>query len=250
MGQGSSSSNSTSITNKTSVEAMVENIMACRTNTVVAQKFVLSGSYNTINNFKMVQYLKLSADCSQDTKSVADLQQSVANAVQQSAAAQSVSLIGVLGASSSEVNTNILSEIRSKITQRTVLDIINSTNAEQVVVISGNNNIVTNFEMSQTAEILAKNCQNVINQLSSVQAVDNAAKSSSTATQTNFISDILSSIFKGLTSLSLVWMIVIIVGIIVLAIVVIKGGPIMAFFGKGDAAKKGGGIFDAALGTA
>lgn len=230
---------------------MVENIMQCKTNTAVSQKFVLSGSFNTINNFKMVQYLKLSADCTQDTKSIADLQQSVANAIKQSADAQSVSLIGVLGASSSEVNTNILNEIKSKITQKTVLDIITNTNAEQVAVISGNNNIVTNFDMSQTAEVLAKNCQNVVNQLSSVQAVDNSAESASKSTQTNFISDILTSIFKGLTGIGLIWMVIIVVGIIVLGIVVVKGGPIMAFFtGNKGAPKKGGTIFDAALGTA
>jgi mannose/fructose/N-acetylgalactosamine-specific phosphotransferase system component IID len=229
---GSSSSNTTSIATKASVEALAQNIMNCKGNTLVVQRFIVSGSYNVINNFKQVQNLKLSSSCTQDAKSMADLQQSVAAAIQQAASSQSVSVLGALGKSSSEVNLTIENEVRQKITQQTIQDIVNNTNAIQESIISGDHNIVSNFEQSQTMELLMNNCQSAISQLTSVQTVDTAAKQSSTATQTNFVSDIVSSIFSGLQGLGILWVIIIVVAMAVGGYIIVKGGPLAAFFGK------------------
>lgn len=233
MGSGGSKSyTTTNIKTKLAVEALAENIMNCRSNTLVSQKFVLSGDYNVIKNSKQVQNFKLSTECSQDVKNIADLQQSVANAIKQAAESQSVSVLGALGESRAEVNLNIENEVKQKITQKTVLDIVNETNAQQEMIISGNHNIVDNFEQSQTLDLLFKNCQKVMNEFKSIQAIENSADQNSKATQSNFISDIVDSIFGGLASIGLIWMVVIVVAIAVAGYVITKGGPLAALLGS------------------
>jgi type IV secretory pathway VirB2 component (pilin) len=246
MGQGASAETTTTIISKNAVEAMVSNIMSCRSNSFTSQRFVLSGSYNTVTGYRMVQAMKLSTECAQDAKSVADIQQSVSSALKQAAESQNVSVLGALGSSKAEVNNRIENEVSAKITQQTVLDIVNTTNQEQTAIISGNNNIIDNFSMEQTSEVLANNCQKVLNQLSAVQAIANAAEGNTKATQTNPISDILNSIFSGLTGLGILWVIIIVVAIIVGGVILIKGGPISAILGK---EKTGGMIFNTDLGT-
>jgi hypothetical protein len=231
-GGGSKSITTTSIATKAAVEAMAQNIMNCRSNASVIQSFVVSGNYNVVQNVKQVQNFKLSSSCSQDTKNISELQQSVSNAIKQAAEAQSVSVLGALGSSRAEVNTYIDNEVSQKITQQTIQNIINTTNAQQEMIISGNNNIINNFEQSQTLELLYENCQNVLNELKSVQAVDNNVTGNSKATQTNFISDIVSSIFDGIQGLGILWVIVIVAALGVFGWVMINGGPLKAIFGK------------------
>ncbi len=214
MGQGSSSSSSTNIATKAAIDVVVNNIMNCRGNTTGIQSIEVPGNYNSINNVKQVQMITLSGSCSQDAQNMQDLQQSVSAALQNAAASQSVSLLGVLGTSKSDIDQKISNEVSQKLTSNTILNIVNDTNAQQKLFVSGSNNVITNVTQEQTLNILQNNVQNAMNQLSSVQAIETAAKSTSTATQSNFISDIIDSIFSGFTGMSLIWALVVIAGII------------------------------------
>lgn len=231
-GGGSKAITTTNVKTKSVVEALAQSIMNCQGNTMVSQRFVISGNYNVVQNTKQVQHFKLSNSCAQSSKNMADIQQSVAAAIKQAASSQSVSVLGALGESRSEVNTNIENEVNQKITQQTVLNIVNNTNAQQELIISGDHNIVNNFEQSQTMDLLYKNCQDVLNDLKSVQSIENKSDQTSTATQSNFISDIVDSIFSGLTSIGIIWMIVVVVAMIVVGYIIINGGPLAALFGS------------------
>lgn len=223
---GSSSSTTTNIATKAAVDVVVKNIMNCTSNTTATQEIAITGNYNNTNGITQVQYMSLSGNCSQSAQNMQDLQQSVAAALQSAASSQSVSLLGVLGKSSSDINQSISNEVSQKLTSQTIQNIVNNTNAQQKLFITGNNNIVSNVSQTQTANILQNNVQNALNQMTSVQAIENAAKSTATSTQTNFVSDIISSIFSGLTSLSFLYILVVIAAIIFLGPKLLEGGPL------------------------
>jgi hypothetical protein len=203
---GAKSTTTTNVATKSVVEAVARNIMNCSSNALQVQRFVISGDFNVVKNTKMVQNLKLSSDCSQDAKNIADLQQAVSNAIKQSAEAQNVALLGVLGSSKSEVNLNIDNEVKQVITQENIQNIVNQSNAQQEFIISGNNNIVDNFSMDQTSEIVYNNAQKVVNQLKSVQQIETQADQEAKATMKGPLSEVLDSLFGGASSL--IWVII------------------------------------------
>lgn len=190
---GSKSSVKTDVITSNVVNALAENITNCRSNTEVTQSFIISGDYNVVKGAKQVQYVKLSAQCAQDVKNLADIQQSVANAIKSAANSQSVALIGALGKSESDIDTFIKNDVEQNITQRTIADIVNDSNATQEFIISGNNNIVKKFSQQQTFDIVYKNSQNAVSQLRSVQIIKNAASSDASATQEDPISNAITA---------------------------------------------------------
>jgi hypothetical protein len=236
-GGGAESNVNTNITSKNAVEVMAKNIMNCKSNTIVTQKFTLSGNYNVINGYKMIQNMKLSTSCSQDVKSLQDIKQSVTASLQAAATAQGEALAGAFGnATISQINSSIANEVSQKITAETVLDIINTTNAQQEAVISGDHNIITNFEMSQTLDLLQENCQKALSDLKSVQTIDSNAKGNSDAKQANPFAEIINGIFGGLSSLLSMWVIIFIVACIfgLGAMYYIGPSNIIAFFSPAD----------------
>lgn len=211
MGGGTSTEQTTSVVSRQIAESFVKNIMNCTSAALVNQSFKIEGDGNIVSGAKMVQNFKLSSSCTQNAQNIANIQQSLSNTINQTAETQGVALLGALGNVSSDQRTIIENEVRSKVTQETIQNIISTTNAQQEFVIKGDNNIVKDFSMEQTMELLIENAQQVINKMDSVQQIDNAVKQSGKTTQTNPISDILNSLFDGLTQLASVWVILLIV---------------------------------------
>jgi hypothetical protein len=234
MGGGSSSQTSLSIAQKSVVNAMTQSIMNCSGSGMMSQTVSVPGSFNVVN-VKQVQIFSLSSSCANSAANVADIQTTVSNAIEQASSSQSVSVLGALGSSSSNSNTSISTEVSANITNQTISNIINTVTATQNALVSGNNNIVT-VDQEQTMTIVSQSCLTALNNLSSFTALANDAKQTSTATQTNFISDIVSSIFDGLASLGALWVIIIVCGLGIGAWVLINGGPVAAFFGKNNSA--------------
>lgn len=234
---GSKSTTTTNVKTKAVVDVLVNNIMNCSGNQMMTQSFKIIGNYNVVGangGIKQVQSLKLSTDCTNNAENVSNLQQAVKDAVQQAAQSNSVSFLGVLGKSESEVNYNLQNEIVQKINNSTITNMINTINATQEVLIQGNNNIVDRLEQSQTMSLVQSAAQKVVNQLASVQAIENSSNQTATAVQSNFVSDIVSSIFDGLTSMGIIWAVIFIVAMVVGGYVVINGGPIAGMLGLAD----------------
>ena len=220
-GGGSKSKNKSNIHTSLVIDAVAKNIMNCKSNMKVLQSFRVTGDYNVIQGVKQVQNVKLSAKCAQDAQNIANLQQSVANAVKQAAESQSVSVLGALGGSDSEVDSTIRNDVKQSITQENITNVINNSNAQQEMVISGNHNIIKDFSQTQTYSIVWDNAQKLVNTMKSVQAIENTSDQSAKATQTNFISDIVDSVFSGLQGFG--WMGVAIIAVI--AYVLVSWGP-------------------------
>lgn len=229
MGGGSSTQNTSNVRTRLAVEAVARNIMNCQSNTTVVQRFVISGSYNVVQGVRQVQNIKLSTRCAQDAQNIADLQQSVSSALKQAAESQSVSVLGALGSSSSEINSTIDNEVSQTVTQENIQNIINNSNAQQDAYITGNHNIVKDFSQEQTFGIVYDNSQKLLNSMKSVQVIENATATQATATQTNFVSDILDSVFSGLQGMGWIWVVILAIG----AYVAVQFGP-AAFLGEDE----------------
>lgn len=183
MGNQSSSSSKLKIDVSSAINLITSNIMNCSSNSIQIQELIVSGNNNIIDG-RQVQALTLSAECSQNAQNMADLQQQIAQEISNTAKAQGASILSILGNSSSEVDTNIINDVRQNITQKTITNIVNQANTEQRAIISGDNNIVK-FDQNQTANLVYKSAQNVINSLKSVQAINNAVAASTESKSSN-----------------------------------------------------------------
>jgi hypothetical protein len=232
-GGGSSSKATQTVETKSAVDVMTRNIMNCSSNTFGVQEFIVSGSYNKISNVKQVQALTLSATCSQENKDITNLQAAVANELTTAASAHSQALLGVLGGSKTQIDQNIKNEVSQKISKETVANIVNTVNATQRAIISGDNNIIDNFSQEQTMSLVFDACQKALSQLTAVQAIENAAKGKAEATQANPIADTISATFSGMQGMMIIFAIVAVAAIIFLGKDLIKGGPLAELM-KGD----------------
>jgi hypothetical protein len=227
-GGGSKSTSSVRSVNKSVLEAMATSIMSCKGSGMLTQSFVVSGDFNVVKNSKQVQNFKLSASCSQDDQNVQNIQNSIISAIQNEAKSQSVSILGALGSSRAEQNTFIENEVKAKIGRETINEIVQNTNATQEIVISGNNNIVDKFEQSQTMEIVMENSQKALSNLTSVTAISSKADAKADAKQSNFIADIIDSIFGGMTIIIIIAALFGCVGLYIL----MKNGGLGMLFNK------------------
>ena len=233
---GSTSRTSTDIYTQNVVEALSKSIQNCQSNTVINQQVIIKGNYNVVKKIRLVQGMKLSAQCAMDDKNIAAAQQAVENAIKQQSEAQNVALLGGLSKSSSETDLKIHNEVRAKISRETVQNIINNFNATQEFYLDGNSNIVEDVSMEQSMEALFDGCLQAVSQISAVQDIKTKADQTSKATQTNPISEIIGSIGKILTSIGGIYAVVLIVVICVgggVAIVVIKNGGLDTLLGFG-----------------
>ena len=71
--------------------------------------------------------------------------------------------------------------------------------------------------------ILQENCQKVINKMSTIQKLDNNVEATAKAKSTNFVADIVDSIFGGLTGFAMLYVIVFIVIICVVGYILSSG---------------------------
>jgi hypothetical protein len=221
---GSESKTRTNLVTKQIVDIMVQNIMNCSSNTIVNQTFDVTGNYNVVNGFKQVQHMKLSTTCSQDSKSSTDLQQQVADKIKQLSEAEGSGITSAIGGSKAKTDLFIDNEVSIKINPQTVLNIIQNANLQQEARIKGDHNVIQNFSQESTQDIVYSNCQNVLNTLQSVQAIKNDVDQSAHAKTTNPVSDMLDSVFNGMTKLASVWLFIII-GIV--AVIVMGGGSLL-----------------------
>jgi hypothetical protein len=194
MGGGSSTTSDITSINTSVTNAMAQAIMNCSGNTMVEQKFTVSGSYNKINNFKMVQAMSLSATCANNADNLASVQSAVSAAVTAAASSQSVAGLGSLTKSDAEVKVRIQNDVTQNITSQTLTNVINSVNAVQTATISGDNNIISNFEEEQTLVIVQNACQAVVSKMDTVQDLAASAEAKADAKQTDPIDSFMKNI--------------------------------------------------------
>jgi hypothetical protein len=218
MGGGSSSSVTNVIDTSVAVKTLTNAIMSCRGNSNITQMLNISGDNNTISGVRQLNAFKLSSTCNQEIKDNKQIQQDIANQLTAAAEAKGSGILSALGGSKSDVNTKIFSDISTMLESNTVNNIVNNVNQLQGINISGNNNIVKDFTQQMTSELVFSSVQTAINNLDAVQRLNTASNSQSTAVTTNPISDVIDSVFNGLSGLLKYWVILVIVVVLILAI--------------------------------
>lgn len=218
-GGGSKSSVTNLIDTSVAVQTLTNAIMNCKGNTNVSQILNISGSGNVLTGIKQLNAFKLSSTCDQQIKDNKDLQQQLTNDIVASAEAKGSGITSALGASNAQIFNRVHSDISTMLESNTVNNIVNNVNQLQGIDISGNNNIIKDFTQQMTSELVYSSVQSAINNLSSIQTLETATKSSATAITTNPISDLIDSIFNGLQGLLKYWIILVIVVLLILSIV-------------------------------
>lgn len=197
------------------VDMLTSSTMNCQSTTLQAQRFVISGNFNTVTNSKMVQAIKLSTDCFNKAEALADIKNKLISAIDQQTQAQNVAVLGAANVSNTRSRVSIANEVQQKITSTSLTNMISSAQNEQTFIISGNNNIVDKFSMEQTMDLLNKAAGQLLSTLDSVQDIETKAKMETSSIVSNPISEILDSIFGGLQGFAFIW--------VILAIAIIAG---------------------------
>jgi hypothetical protein len=214
MGQKQSKSTFSQRT-KSVIDMLTTSTMNCQSTTLLSQKFVISGNFNTVSNTKMVQAVKLSTDCFNKAEALADIQNKLITAIDQTTKQQDVALLGAANFSKTQSKVDISNEVKQKITSASLTNMINSAQLDQAFIISGDNNIVDKFSMEQTIDIVSKAAGQLLSTLSSIQDIETKAKMETTSTITNPITELIDSIFGGIQGFAFIW--------VILAIAIIAG---------------------------
>lgn len=233
MGTGSSSLSKSDIATKNIVEVMSKAIQNCQGNTVISQRVAIIGNNNVVNGVRMVQGLKLSSACILEEKNLSDMQQVVANAIKQASDAQGDAVFGGLSKSSSRTITEIENETRAVVNRETVQNIINNYNAAQDFYLNGNSNIVKNVYMEQSMDIIYQQCLATLSQMKSFQEATTDLTQTSKSTQSNFLTDIINSIFGFFSGVAGVFVFIFMM-IAIIVVVAIKSGLLNGLFGIGE----------------
>ncbi len=222
---GSKASNRVDVLNQTMTAVLTRSIMRCTTQSVITQRINISGSGNVINGVTMRSAFKLSSSCSQDSSSIQKIRDEVETAIKQKAESESIALIGALGNSKAESEANLRNLIGKNITAETINEIVQRTNTEQGLDISGSNNIVKNITQEILVDLMFQNAQDVLSSSDLSTALKNAADQDALAKQTNplqFVADMFKTWVDGMVSLFggplylIAFIIAIVVGIFIL----------------------------------
>lgn len=218
---------------RSAAELITKNIMECSGSQTVAQSVTVSGNYNVVK-VKQVMFMKLSAECTQDVQNIADMQTKITDDLMAQVKTQSQALIGALGRSDSDVRTKIEQDVKNTVTAENIQRIVNNVNMSQETTVSGDNNIVE-VTQEQAAELVTSASQELLNSMTTVQELSKSLKTTAETTQSNFISEIIDSVFDGMGEIALIIACVVIAGIIFLGRELIKGGFVTELLkGKGS----------------
>ena len=201
MGGGSSSKSKTDIFSELVNKAFVKTLQSCQTSVNQVQEIVIHGSNNTVSNVQMKQQFSGMMKCVQDNQFIADFQAKLANDIKSAAASQSVSVLGALGNSNSEIDTRLRQSVQNIVDTTNMTKLVTTMASTQRIQIgsegavnSSDNNVVENITLEQFNEMLSSNSQKIINQISAVNDLKAQIDQESKATQTNFIKGILDGV--------------------------------------------------------
>lgn len=114
----------------------------------------ISGSGNVIDGVSMKQAFFIKTSCFQNVNKVLDIQNKIAEEIQQRAAAQGEVIVSALGREKGYVKSVIKNKIANSINQQTITNCASSINNKQMIDVSGNNNIIKNVTMEQHSQMI------------------------------------------------------------------------------------------------
>lgn len=182
MGQTQTSiENTVSQISETSANAMFRMQMKVGQNVKLKQEIAIKGDYNVVKGVKMRQATMLNADVFQETKTLAELQSSVENAIKQSAAASTAGLTIGGTATGIKTATNLHNLVKTSITADTMQKIAQDVNSAQGISITGSHNLVADINMEQLQDLYVKTAQQALAQTALVAETKNKMEQESSS---------------------------------------------------------------------
>jgi len=220
---GSSSKSKTDIFMETVNSSFVQSIQSCSMNSDVEQIISIKGDGNVLSNVEMNQVYTSLLTCMQDVNMVAKMQTDMENAIKSAAESQSVALLGVLGSSSSDVDTKIHNSVKNAVNVSTLTQLVNNIKAAQTIYVQGSGNTLLNINMKQVNSNIASSSQQVVANIDVLNTLKNTITQSSTAKQQDPIANLLNGL-ANLVSGPIMWFAVILIGGLVVLVIFLNTG--------------------------
>ena len=220
-GGGSKATSKTDIITESISNIISRNIMNCSSSAMRTQSVVITGNRNIVKGIKMINYNKLTEDCSINQSLLDTLKSKVASELEDKLKAESEGALSALGQSASEKIASIKNSVQRNITQEQVSNIIRKTNDEQVLRINGDDNIVSDISMEMTAEIMSKSSQALASSIASDLGLDSKSSTDASASNTP-----LKNLFDGISNVisSVGWVMFVYIFIFIAVIYVVITG--------------------------
>jgi hypothetical protein len=192
-------------------------------NSDVEQIISIKGDGNVLSNVEMNQVYTSLLTCMQDVNMVAKMQTDMENAIKSAAESQSVALLGVLGSSSSDVDTKIHNSVKNAVNVSTLTQLVNNIKAAQTIYVQGSGNTLLNINMKQVNSNIASSSQQVVANIDVLNTLKNTITQSSTAKQQDPIANLLNGL-ANLVSGPIMWFAVILIGGLVVLVIFLNTG--------------------------
>lgn len=154
---GQSSKAKTKIVTETIVNVLTTDLLNCSQMISQQQSMDISGSGNVFDGVSMKQAFYIDVKCSQSINRTIDIQNIIAEKIQQNAEAQGEVIVSAMGRERAEVVANIKNSISNTINSQSIMQCATMINNSQTINVSGNNNILRNVSMEQHGQMV-KNC--------------------------------------------------------------------------------------------
>lgn len=215
--RGSKSTVKQTAINKMLTDVMVNNMQNASSIMEVNQNVdIVNEGSGTIEDVKITQATVFDSKIFQSSENVIKLQNELKSAIDGQASASGSGVFSALGGSDANLIQELRNEVTQKINTQTMQDMSTNINQNQNVrLLNKKDGTIRGIDVSQTQEVFRQAAQDTIAKFDSVTKMDNLASGQADAVTTNPISEIIDSVFSGLTG---IWILVLI-GIIVCVVV-------------------------------
>jgi hypothetical protein len=231
MGGSSSKSKSTVIAEALN-EVMVSSIQRCSNETEVFQELSVKGDGNILSDIQMNQVYSAITSCVNKTDWVTDLQTQLEAKLKQSADAQGVALLGVLGKTSSDVDNEIRNSIKNAVNVQTLSEMVNKMKQKQSITVEGNRNVLTRISLKQMNNNISTSTQELVGSIKALNDISSDVDQKAKSVQQDPIANLLSGL-ANLMSGPMMWVAIILLGGLIAVMVFLNTGAGQAIMDKG-----------------
>ena len=178
--------------NTTCTSLISSALQQCSSLIAMTQTVAVNGNGNTQSGNVLTQQVQFTQNCPQLVENIANLQSSMAAAIQQATTA--TGQIVQLSSTSSDTETEIRNQVNNAVNVSSMNQLMSTLNQAQIIVANGNSNVQNSNTLSQTATVIASASQTMLNKITALNDFDTNASQSSSATTQNpfqFLADIL-----------------------------------------------------------
>jgi hypothetical protein len=184
-------------------------------------KVVIDGNGNVVGNVTQTMAVVIDSTCAAQVTQDASFQNKISDSVAQALKDQEVALTEWMDNSKDDSETHVHENITTSVTSATVQKCLNSINDENIVIVTGERNVVGHIIQTETATLLSR-CLLGDGQVSdTVNDVTNTINQHSEYTSENplaFITDAIEAILKSFMMVAAIIFIVIICFVSIFAI--------------------------------